>query len=38
MFSTCNEWVNKGLKATGLKSCLWTPFDTGLFLLFPPQH
>jgi uncharacterized protein (TIGR02117 family) len=37
MFSTCNEWVNKGLKATGLKSCLWTPFDTGLFLLFPQQ-
>jgi uncharacterized protein (TIGR02117 family) len=35
MFHTCNSWVNKGLKATGLRSCLWTPFDTGLFLLYP---
>jgi uncharacterized protein (TIGR02117 family) len=34
MFHTCNSWVNNGLKATGLKSCLWTPFDTGLFLLY----
>jgi uncharacterized protein (TIGR02117 family) len=34
MFNTCNEWVNNGLKATGLKSCVWTPFDTGLFLLY----
>jgi uncharacterized protein (TIGR02117 family) len=34
MFHTCNTWVNNGLKATGLKSCLWTPFDTGLFLLY----
>jgi uncharacterized protein (TIGR02117 family) len=34
MFHTCNGWVNNGLKATGLKSCLWTPFDTGLFLLY----
>jgi uncharacterized protein (TIGR02117 family) len=34
MFHTCNSWVNNGLKATGLKSCFWTPFDTGLFLLY----
>lgn len=34
MFHTCNTWVNNGLKATGLKSCLWTPFDTGLFLIY----
>jgi len=34
MFHTCNTWVNNGLKATGLKSCLWTPFDTGLFILY----
>lgn len=34
MFHTCNTWVNNGLKATGLESCLWTPFDTGLFLLY----
>jgi uncharacterized protein (TIGR02117 family) len=34
MFHTCNSWVNNGLKASGLKSCVWTPFDTGLFLLY----
>jgi uncharacterized protein (TIGR02117 family) len=34
MFHTCNTWVNTGLKHTGLKHCLWTPFDTGLFLLY----
>lgn len=37
MFHTCNGWVNNGLKAAGLKSCFWTPFDTGLFLLYPKQ-
>ena len=26
-FKTCNSWVNIGLKYSGLKSCLWTPFD-----------
>ncbi|WP_439131609.1 DUF2459 domain-containing protein [Polaribacter sp.] len=26
-FNTCNSWVNKGFKESGLKSCLWTPFD-----------
>jgi uncharacterized protein (TIGR02117 family) len=34
MFHTCNTWVNNALKASGLKSCFWTPFDTGLFLLY----
>ncbi len=29
-FKTCNSWVNKGFKESGLKSCLWTPFDFGL--------
>lgn len=29
-FKTCNSWVNIGFKASGLKSCLWTPFDFGL--------
>ncbi len=29
-FNTCNSWVNKGFKESGLKSCLWTPFDFGL--------
>ena len=27
---TCNSWVNTGFKQSGLKSCLWTPFDFGL--------
>lgn len=26
-FNTCNSWVNTGFKESGLKSCLWTPFD-----------
>lgn len=30
IFKTCNTWVNKAFKESGLKSCLWTPFDFGL--------
>lgn len=30
IFKTCNSWVNTGFKNSGLKSCLWTPFDFGL--------
>lgn len=29
-FNTCNSWVNRGFKRSGLKACLWTPFDFGL--------
>ncbi len=29
-YKTCNSWVNSGFKKSGLKSCLWTPFDFGL--------
>ena len=29
-FNTCNSWVNKGFKSSGLKACFWTPFDFGL--------
>jgi len=29
-FKTCNSWVNSAFKVSGLKSCLWTPFDFGL--------
>ncbi len=29
-FNTCNSWVNSAFKESGLKSCLWTPFDFGL--------
>jgi uncharacterized protein (TIGR02117 family) len=30
LFNTCNTWTNKGLKSSGLKACLWTPFDRGV--------
>jgi uncharacterized protein (TIGR02117 family) len=30
LLKTCNSWVNIGFKESGLKSCLWTPFDFGL--------
>ncbi|ADR23157.1 hypothetical protein MATR_29940 [Marivirga tractuosa] len=29
-YKTCNSWVNTGFKSSGMKSCLWTPFDFGL--------
>jgi uncharacterized protein (TIGR02117 family) len=25
--NTCNSWVNTGFKQSGIKSCMWTPFD-----------
>ena len=31
LFKTCNTWVNNGLKVCGQKSCLWTPFEDGIF-------
>lgn len=34
LFHTCNTWANNGLKACGQKCCFWTPFDTGIFLLY----
>jgi uncharacterized protein (TIGR02117 family) len=30
-FKTCNTWTNSGLKISGQKCCLWTPFDWGIF-------
>jgi len=27
LFYTCNTWTNKGLKQSGLRASLWTPFD-----------
>ncbi|MEO1013030.1 MAG: DUF2459 domain-containing protein [Bacteroidota bacterium] len=30
LFNTCNTWVNSVFKKSGLKACLWTPFDFGL--------
>ncbi len=26
-FNTCNTWVNTALKQSGIKACLWTPYD-----------
>jgi len=34
LFKTCNTWANNGLKACGQKCCLWTAFDTGIFLKY----
>ncbi|SDL61516.1 conserved hypothetical protein [Salinimicrobium catena] len=33
-FYTCNTWVNEGLKKAGLRACLWTPFDEGIFFQY----
>jgi uncharacterized protein (TIGR02117 family) len=33
-FFTCNTWVNSALKSAGLRSCLWTPFQSGLLKIF----
>lgn len=34
LFYTCNSWANDALKAAGQKACLWTAFDTGIFLKY----
>jgi uncharacterized protein (TIGR02117 family) len=34
LFFTCNTWTNSALKNAGLRSCLWTPFQTGIFKIF----
>ncbi len=31
LFFTCNTWVNSTLKHVGLRACLWTPADKGIF-------
>lgn len=30
LFSTCNSWINTGLKESELPACLWTPFAFGI--------
>jgi len=30
LFSTCNSWINGGLKQAGLPACLWTPLSFGI--------
>jgi len=37
LFFTCNTWANDALKRSGLKACLWTPFDKGLLLAYAPD-
>jgi uncharacterized protein (TIGR02117 family) len=32
--TTCNTWVNTIFKKSGLKACLWTPFDFGLMAIY----
>ena len=34
LFRTCNTWANAALKNCGQKCCLWTIFDTGIFLKY----
>ncbi len=34
LFHTCNTWANNALKKCGQKCCLWTIFDTGIFLKY----
>lgn len=29
-YNTCNSWLNAGLKESGMKGSLWTPFDFGV--------
>lgn len=31
LFSTCNSWINGGLKASDLPACLWTPLSYAIF-------
>lgn len=30
LFYTCNTWANGCLKASGMKACLWTPYDKSI--------
>jgi len=34
LFYTCNTWANNGLKESNQKTCVWTPFDTGIFRFY----
>ena len=35
LFRTCNTWTNQCLKESGLKTAVWTPFDSGTLNHFP---
>ena len=30
LFKTCNDWINRGLNKSGIRSCVWSPFDRGI--------
>jgi len=34
IFNTCNTWVNKVLRDSGLKSCIWTPFSRDIIKMY----
>jgi len=35
LFNTCNVWVNKALKVTGIETSVWSPFDFGVLHHLP---
>lgn len=35
LFKTCNIWVNKALKETGVETSVWSPFDLGILRHLP---
>ena len=35
LFRTCNVWVNKALKVTGIQTSVWSPFDYGVLHHLP---
>jgi uncharacterized protein (TIGR02117 family) len=34
LFYTCNTWANQAFKKSGLRACVWTPFDKGLLFQY----
>ncbi len=35
LFQTCNDWTNAGLKAAGVKTAIWSPFDKAILYQLP---
>jgi len=35
LFKTCNIWVNKALKVSGVETSVWSPFDLGVLYHLP---
>ena len=38
LFKTCNVWTNKGLKAAGVRTSFWTPFDRPILYHLPNKE